>query len=106
VDIDTLSRTFREHPCVKSIHIDLDNRTLKYNLLLTMIDNEEMTKSELIVYFYDIHELNLMEFGGGLSQFIHLSIMKLSQQNDRVRFKVTEKEHSSVAFLCADFEVF
>ncbi len=103
-NLDELKRALLKHTCVRSLHLDMDSKTCKYDLLLTL-SVDEKGKDELTLYFYDIHALKLNDFGGGLSQFLHLTIRKLENGYDRVRYFIEELEHSSVLFQCNSFDV-
>jgi hypothetical protein len=103
-NLDELKRALLKHTCVQSFHLDLDSKTCKYDLLLTL-SVDEKKKDELTLYFYDIHALKLNDFGGGLSQFLHLTIRKIETGYDRLKYSVEELEHSSIVFQCDSFDV-
>ncbi len=104
-NMDELKRTLLKHTCVRSLHLDMEYKTCEYDLLLTL-SVDEKGKDEITMYFYDVHALKLNDFGGGLSQFLHLTIRKLENGYDRVRYSIEELEHSSVFFQCNSFNVF
>jgi hypothetical protein len=87
-----------EHNCVLGLSIDIEPRTLKYNLMMTLGTSEESNCGKLHVYFYDISNFNLVDFGGGLTQFMHLKIDTDDSGMDRAYFKITEEEHDNVSF--------
>ena len=103
-NLDELKRALLKHTCVRSLHLDIDFKTCKYDLLLTLSVNE-VGDNELTICFYDVHALKLNDFGGGLTQFIHLTIHEIENGYDRIRYSIEELEHSSILFQCNNFEV-
>lgn len=97
-DLYELNEKLIQNNCVVSLHIDIEKDTLKYNLLLTLSESENESDDGLSLYFWDVGNLQLTEFGEGLTQFMHLSISRLSSGLDRMNFSLTELEHGSISF--------
>jgi hypothetical protein len=98
IDLNDLNERLIQNNCVVSLHIDMEKDTLKYNLLLTLSESENESDDKLVLYFWDVSNLQLMEFGGGLTQFMHLNIARLTSGLDRMDFALTELEHGKISF--------
>jgi hypothetical protein len=56
--------------------------------------------------FMDVSQLELSEFGGGLTQLLQLKVTDVSaDQLDRVRFRVTESERQMISFSCHEMRI-
>jgi len=97
-DLNELNERLIQNNCVTSLHIDIEKDTLKYNLLLTLSESENACDDRLVLYFWDVSGLQLMEFGGGLTQFMHLNISRLTSGLDRMNFALTELEDGKISF--------
>ncbi|MCU7829161.1 MAG: hypothetical protein KZQ85_08860 [Candidatus Thiodiazotropha sp. (ex Myrtea sp. 'scaly one' KF741663)] len=97
-DLHDLNERLIQNSCVVSLHIDIEKDTLKYNLLLTMSESENESGDKLVLYFWDVSDLQLVEFGGGLTQLMHLNISRLTSGQDRMHFSLTELEHGKISF--------
>ena len=82
---------------VKKIQIDIDTETLKYNLLL-VLDSTEQFLCPVCIYFYDIALLNMKDIGGGLTQFMELTIRAVERGYDRLQYQLEEVEHDYISF--------
>ena len=98
IDLQDLNDRLIKNSCVVSLHIDMEKDTFKYNLLLTLSESENESADKLVLYFWDVSNLKLMEFGGGLTQFIHLKISRLTSGLDRMSFVLNELEHGKISF--------
>lgn len=97
-DIERLNERLVENAFVVSIHIDIEEAALRYNLLLSLSDSEHDEQGKLVLLFYDVSNLRLVEFGGGLTQFLHLKLSRISGGLDRKNFSLNELEHGNIAF--------
>ncbi|WP_086930526.1 hypothetical protein [Agarilytica rhodophyticola] len=106
IDLDVLNERLIHHNCVISLRMDMQTESLKYNLLLTLSESEDTTSNKLTLCFYDISDLQISEFGGGLTQFMHLSITCLDSGFDRVNYVLKDKEHEKISFNFASVDDF
>jgi hypothetical protein len=97
-DLHDLNERLIQNSCVVSLSIDIEKDTLKYNLLLTLSESENESDEKLVLYFWDVSNLQLLEFGGGLTQFMHLNISRLTSGLDRMNFALTELDHRKISF--------
>lgn len=104
-NIDELTGSMNRFNCVLGFQLDIEPGSLKYNLILTLGETEEESTKKLIVYFYDIDELFLSGFGGGLTQFMHLKIVKDQSGHDRKNYRLSELEYENIHFAFTDFDI-
>lgn len=100
-----LNEALIEHNCVLNIAIDIEKNSLKYNLMISLGRSEESKDDKLIVYFYDISQLEIKNFGGGLVQFMHLKVDEESSGLDRVNYALQDLEDNKVFFYFESFDV-
>lgn len=105
-DLANINEQLIAHNCVRSIHIDIDRKSLKYNLLLSITNSENLDASEYRLYFYDVSDVRIESFGGGLTQFMHLKIDQINGQLDRSSYRLSDLESEKVSFIFSDFEQF
>jgi len=105
INLFELNEKIINHNCVYALAIDKEPATHKYNLLLSLGDSEFETCSKLNIYFHDVSALNICEFGGGLTQFMKLFIVRDEHGLDRVNFHLRDEEHRKIYFSFASFDV-
>ena len=72
-----------------------------YRLPLELAESESVGSSAISVTFDDVSNLCLSEFGGGLTQLLHLRIVDIrDRQWDRSKFEVSEVERQVISFRC------
>ena len=97
MNIDELNEYIIEKNCVVSIHLDIDKKSCKYSLLMRIASFENMNEP-LTLHFEDVSNFNLSDIGGGLTQFMHLKISKLSGGMERLNYRIEELENSLISF--------
>jgi len=98
MDLYKLNELLVQNNCVVSLHIDIEKNSLKYNLLLTLSESENIDANKLVLCFWDVSNLQLCEFGGGLTQFMHLKISRLESGLDRMNYVINDLEHETISF--------
>ena len=98
INLHELNERLIQNNCVVSLHVDIEKDTLKYNLLLTLSASENANDDKLALYFWDVSNLQLTEFGGGLTQFMHLNISRLTSGLDRMRYVLADQENEKIFF--------
>lgn len=91
-----LNELLIEHNCVVSIDIEVQD--FKYNLTLTMASSSGAESGTVEVIFHDVSALNLHGFGGGLTQFMDLTISRLNAGLDRIRYEARDIEDEKISF--------
>ncbi|MEP3243983.1 MAG: hypothetical protein ABJN40_14955 [Sneathiella sp.] len=105
INLDELNKRLLGSNCVLGISLDMEHKSLKYNLVLTLAESEIEGAKKLIIYFYDVSELRLSEFGGGLTQFMHLKIVRNEFQHDRKVYSLSELCDEKISFSFADMDI-
>jgi len=105
INLSEINEKLIEHNCVHSLSIDIEPETLKYNLIMSLGVSEEYSCEKFTIYFYDISRLNLIDFGGGLTQFMHLKINIDTSEMDRAYFQISEKDNHNIYFCFSNFDI-
>jgi hypothetical protein len=98
VDLDLINENLLKYIFVQRISLEIEPFTLKYNLTLILQQSEDEYAENFILYFYDVCELNLLNIGGGLIQFMHLNIIKNSDGLDRIKYHIEDLEDGKISF--------
>jgi len=84
------------HSCVVSIRLELND--LKYDLALTLAESEDSESERMEIHFYDVSALEIKDFGGGLTQLMHLKISPINSGLDRIRYEIRDLEGEKISF--------
>lgn len=96
--MNELNELLVRNNCVLALALEMQERTLKYNLSMTLADSESPSARQVVLYFHDVSNLNLSEIGGGLTQFMHLEISLLNPSFDRAIYLLNELEDGKISF--------
>jgi hypothetical protein len=101
-----LSSLWRGVTLVISVHLKYEIERGSYDLALTLAENVTPPSGRVDVLFKDVGELELRSFGGGLSQFLHLSVADETDRGlDRINYRISELERDAISFTCSDIEI-
>ncbi|WDH55372.1 hypothetical protein PUP75_11465 [Pseudomonas chlororaphis] len=93
--VDQLNELLREHCCVISMGIELQD--YKYDLALKMsVDESDL--DAVTILFQDVSALHLNGFGGGLTQFMDLTVTRINDGLDRVRYELRDIRDEKISF--------
>jgi hypothetical protein len=98
-----INETLAGHRTVRRIHVDMNERTCRYDLLMEL--SRGVTDDVVTVLFEDVQNLQLKDFGGGLTEFQHLAVEPDESGWERVQFEVKDIEENVVGFRCGDISV-
>lgn len=108
-DIVTLSpETYRLRgfTCVRVLSFETDPRSGECTLTLTLVSDEARPADEIEATFFDVANLSLRDFGGGITQLLQLAIEDISHLGlDRTGYRVTELERDSISFTFRRLEI-
>ncbi|AZC38683.1 hypothetical protein [Pseudomonas chlororaphis] len=102
---DELNELLIGHNCVESMCVDSEEGIVKYNLLLTLAESENNDSKKIKVCFYDVSSLSVKEFGGGLTQFMHLKVSETNSGFDRARYELSDMEDEKIYCLFRGFSL-
>lgn len=97
--MDKLSRLnslLIQHNAVVSLNIEIQD--FKYNLALTMSSLDDAAESAITINFQDVSALDLIGFGGGLTQFMELVVTRIDRGLDRIRYELRDVEDEKISF--------
>lgn len=91
----------RGFTCVRVMSFETDPRSGECTLTLTLMTDEARPADEIEATFFDVANLSLRDFGGGITQLLQLAIEDISQLGlDRTGYRVSELERDSISFTC------
>lgn len=74
-------------------------------LTLTMRRDEVSEGGLLTLRFHGVAVLNISDFGGGLTQVMHLHVEDVgARQWERINYSISDLENNRLAFLCRSIE--
>jgi len=90
---------------VTKLSLDVNRQNWSTTLVLELAKGEQQDSGSIRVTFRGVSGLKLVDFGGGLTQFLHLDVKDLrNQQLDSVSFHIYEEERGTISFMCESFE--
>ncbi|WP_020594042.1 hypothetical protein [Kiloniella laminariae] len=95
-DLKNLNELLAGVTFVRSIRIDIEPVTYAYNMLLVMGKHADLDEGMISVCFKGVSNLNLPDFGGGLTQFMWLQISHLDAGLDRIKYSLADLENESI----------
>ncbi|WP_330986300.1 MULTISPECIES: hypothetical protein [Enterobacterales] len=97
MNFNEMNKSLIKNNVLKFIHIDIDPIDMKYNILLSLSDNEDFN-DVVSFYFYDVSNIRMDDIGGGLTQFMLLKISIIDISNDRNKYKLEDIEDKKISF--------
>lgn len=91
--------------CLHAISIQLNDDGMAYDLTLSISASEKAGTVVVHVRFSDVSQFMFRDFGGGLTQIMHMSVNKLDSGFDRVRYELTDLEDDKLSFCFSSFSV-
>lgn len=91
--------------CLHAISIQLNDDGMAYDLTLSISASEKSGTVVVHVRFSDVSQFMFRDFGGGLTQIMHMSVNKLDSGFDRVRYELTDLEDDKLSFCFSSFSV-
>lgn len=91
--------------CLHAISIQLNDDGMVYDLTLSISASEKAGADVAHIRFIDISQFMFRDFGGGLTQIMHMSVNKLDSGFDRMRYQLTDLEDDKLSFCFSSFSV-
>lgn len=91
--------------CLHAISIQLNEEGMAYDLSLSISASEKAGADVVHIRFTDISQFMSRDFGGGLTQIMHMSVNKLDSGFDRMRYQLTDLEDDKLSFCFSSFSV-
>lgn len=101
-----LNSWWRGLTLVRQLHLDYFADRGSFELTLHLSESVASNARSAVIVFSDVGELTVKAFGGGLSQFLHLTLSDESDRGlDRIKYFVRELERDAISFTCSGFSV-
>ena len=105
ISLSELNELLVAHNCLLAISIQLDADGKAYDLLLSISTCEEIGAEVVRIKFIDISQFTSRDFGGGLTQLMHMKVNKLDSGFDRMHYQLDELEDRKLSFCFSSFSV-
>jgi alanine racemase len=83
---------------LRELSIKLSEENLSYEILLSLTESEDFDSEGIVVCFSDISNFSSRNIGGGLTQFMHLKVLKLDSGMERLGYQLEEQEDNKLFF--------
>ena len=103
--ISELNELLVANNCLHAISIQLSEECMTYDLFLSISSSEEVGVDVWRIRFLDIAQFACRDFGGGLTQLMHMSVNKLNSGFDRMRYRLSDLEDNKLSFYFSSFSV-
>lgn len=105
ISVLELNELLVAHNCLHSISIHLSEDGMAYDLFLSVSAFGKAGADVICIRFIDVSQCMFRDFGGGLTQLMHMSVNKLDDGLDRVRYQLRELEDEKLSFYFSSFLV-
>ncbi|WP_231708938.1 hypothetical protein [Pseudomonas denitrificans (nom. rej.)] len=93
------------HNCLNEISVGLSDDRMAYDLYLSISDSERIGANVVRIRFSDVSQFTARDFGGGLTQLMHMRVDKLNSGFDRMRYQLSDIEDKKLSFYFSSFSV-
>ncbi len=105
INVPELNELLVAHNCLHAISIQLNMNGMAYDLFLSISTSEKIGAEVVCIRFIDISQFTSCDFGGGLTQLMHMNVNKLDSGFDRMRYEFSDLEDKKLSFYFASFSV-
>ena len=98
ISVMELNELLVAHNCLHTILIQLGEDGMAYDLSLTLSVSEKVDVDVVCIRFINISQFTSRDFGGGLTQVMHMSVNKLEFGFDKMRYQLTDLEENKLSF--------
>ncbi|WP_225613641.1 hypothetical protein [Pseudomonas sp. Pdm06] len=105
IKVSELNELLVAHNCLHALSIQLNDDGLAYDLFLSISTSEKAEADVVHIRFIDISQFASRDFGGGLTQLMHMSVSKLDSGFDRMRYQLSDLEDKKISFYFSSFLV-
>jgi len=106
ISLPELNELLVAHNCLHAISIQLDVDGKAYDLSLSISASENLGADVVSIKFIDISQFTARDFGGGLTQLMHLNVNKLDSGFDRIRYQLSDLEDKKLSFYFSSFTLY
>lgn len=105
ISLAELNELLVANNCLYAISIQLDIDGMAYDLSLSISTSEKVGADVVSIRFIDISQFASHDFGGGLTQLMHMKVNKLDSSFDRMRYQFSDLEDDKLSFCFASFSL-
>ncbi|SCW95306.1 MULTISPECIES: hypothetical protein [unclassified Pseudomonas] len=105
IKVPELNELLVAHNCLHAISIQLNEDGMAYDLSLSISVSEKAEGDVVHIRFSDISQFTSRDFGGGLTQLMHMNVTKLDSGFDRMRYQLRDLEDEKLTFYFSSFSV-
>lgn len=91
------------HNCLHAMSMQLNTDDMIYDLSLSISASEKLGVDVVHIVFSDVSHFASSGLGGGLTQFMHLSVRKMDSGFDRKRYQLSDLEDGKLSFYFSSF---
>ncbi|MCO8171815.1 hypothetical protein NJC40_29050 [Pseudomonas sp. 21LCFQ02] len=103
ISLPELNELLVAHNCPYAISIQLNADEMAYDLSLSISASEQAGTVVVSIKFIDISQFTARDFGGGLTQLMHMNVHKLDSGFDRMRYHLSDLEDKKFSFYFSSF---
>lgn len=103
ISLLALNELLVAHNCLHAISIQLNIDEMAYDLSLSISASDKLGADVVSVRFIDISQFASNNFGGGLTQLMHMNVKKLDSGFDRARYQLSDLEDKKLSFYFSSF---
>ncbi|QXW43032.1 hypothetical protein KXJ79_15000 [Pseudomonas amygdali] len=105
ISLPELNELLVAHNCLHAISIQLNVDGMVYDLSLSISASEKVGTDVVSIRFIDISQFTSRDFGGGLTQLMHMNVNKLDSGFDRMRYQLSDLEDKKLSFYFSSFSL-
>ncbi|UFH49555.1 hypothetical protein [Pseudomonas sp. KNUC1026] len=104
-NLPALNELLVAHNCLHALSVQLDFGDMAYNLSLSISAFESLGVDVVTIRFIDVSQFTAHDFGGGLTQLMHMRVERLSSGFDRMRYRLSDLEDKKLSFCFSSFSI-
>lgn len=105
ISLPELNELLVANNCLHEISIQLSLDGAAYDLSLSISTSEKVGVDVVRIKFIDISQFASHDFGGGLTQLMHMSVSKLDSGFDRMHYQLSDLEDKKMSFYFSSFSL-
>lgn len=105
ISVSDLNELLIANNCLHSMSMQFDENTMAYDLSLLISVSEKAGADAVRINFIDVSQFTSRDFGGGLTQLMHMNVNKLESGLDRIRYQFCDHEDGKLSFCFSSFSV-
>jgi len=105
ISVSDLNELLIANNCLHFMSMQFDENAMAYDLSLLIAASEKAGTDAVRISFIDVSQFAFRDFGGGLTQLMHMNVNKLESGLDRIRYQFCDHEDGKLSFCFSSFSV-